>query len=393
MKNLKKICGIFLTLLLTSCTSMNTQGVFERLGNIFEEENGGGKVVEIGETEKEYQVLTSENVKSYLGEIKNRLKRRQRIEVREKKYTYDVLIGEYLVLSLDGETRAKITTFPVNTTPRVKISGNKLYFRTIYKGGYGIDLYNGAYLTRKINIVATSKNNFSESNIYDIILENSAKNNDILKDAVTLYKIYYPNGKNYKKVSYKLLEYGYKRQDKQIINEALNILKSDMKYFDDEQKKILLNSATLTGKRIFVPRSVYMTKNTELKEALARYIKAKDILDKKDKIFMQENFPNFLDEINKKSEIEENIENDNKETIKIINSKVEESKNKIKDYKKELSKQNSKDRKVQIYYNLMNKYVNSGDKAKALRYLSLIKQGAPNSELAKNAERKVMQMK
>lgn len=408
MKNIKikKISSLFLALLLTSCTSINTQRVFDRFDGIFTDKNNE-EVVEINPDVTfdnkivENKILTSDNVDIYLNIVKDRLRANQKVEGDEFQPSYKILVGEYLTLKTNGENTAKIATSPKNTNARVKIVNGKLYFRSIYKGNYAINLYQNNYLTKKINVVVTSKYNFSESNIYDIILENSAKNNKILKNAVTLYKIYYPNGKNHKNVSYELLKYGYTNKDNSIINEALEVLKSDINSFDDSQKNLILKAAALSKKRIFIPEKIYFTADKELQKTLADYIQTKDILDKKDKIFLERNFQSIFNKIStEKQKDDAKINNSEDTSVKnnsflgAIQKKLNlNKKNDIKEPKKALIKEKSGNKKAEIYYNLMEKHVKSGDRIKALRYLSLIKQQDPNSEWAKKAEKLANEVK
>lgn len=409
----KIIISALLASVFISCANLNTVGTEKSndfIKDIFTEntsENTDVKTTE--EVESVDITLTSENVSEYLNEIKNSLKSSEKIVETEVKNNYDIYIGKYLIAPLDNETNVRLTSSPRNSTPRLKVENGNFSFRTIYAGNYGLSVYNGASLTRRINIRAITKYNFSETNIYDIILENSEKNNKTLEDALTLYKMYYPTGANIKRVNYILLKYGYENDNSAITKEAIGVLKSDLNSFNDEEKALIIKAAMKVNSNIFISNSTFNTTNPELKNSLKEYVSKKEILDKKEVRFIENSIKSG--EISPNSEIGgkvdswyQNNTNSTKDTenstiknvaatkqvketfydkaMKTINSDPKAS---IDNFKKSLSRDNLGEKRSEVYYNIANSYLKLGNRVEAMKYITLLKQQYPNSDWMKKA--------
>lgn len=394
------------------CTNLNTvEKSNELIKDIFTENTSENTDIKTTEEVRPVDItLTSENVSEYLDEIKNSLRSSEKIEKTEIKNNYDIYIGKYLIAPLDNETNIRLTSSPRNSTPRLKVENGNFSFRTIYAGNYGLSVYNGTSLTRRINIRAIAKYNFSESNIYDIILENSEKNNKTLEDALTIYKMYYPTGANIKRVNYILLKYGYETNNSAIIKEAIGVLKSDLNSFNDEEKALIIKAAMKVNSNIFIPNSTFNTTNTELKNSLKEYVSKKEILDKKEVRFIENSIKSG--EISADSEISgkvdswyQNNTNSVKDTekattikntaatkqvtetfydkaMKTINSDPKAS---IDNFKKSLSRDNLGEKRSEVYYNIANSYLKLGNRVEAMKYITLLKQQYPNSDWMKKA--------
>lgn len=411
MKNLRKMSILFSLFIFASCASLKNNSL-RGIKDILGIDNEGKETVATERIEnqndfiQEDVVLTNENVEKYLNIVKDRLKRAEKRINKSMDNNYKVLVGEYLVTPLSSGNAAKVVSAPKNTNTRVKVEDGNLIFRTIYRGNYGLSIYEGNNLIRKINVAALTKYNFSESNIYDIIAENSQKNNKTLEDAISLYKIYYPNGTYIRKVNYFLLDYAYKKNDKTIINEALDTLKADIDNFNEEQQIVILKAAKSVNKDIFIPASLYRTKNKELEKELATYIKDKNILDKKDVVFLEkttviENESDRNATLEKISSWYKNngdvskakdLENKNSETkteslydiaIKNMNTNPKIA---IDNFKKSLVTEKNSNRRAETYYNIANSYLKLGNKVEALKYLTLIKQEFVGSDWVKKSE-------
>lgn len=411
MKNLRKISILFSIIIFTSCTNLKNNSLKDirdilGLDNESKENVVTEKTLNKDDFIQEDIVLTNENIEKYLNIVKDRLKKSEKRINKSMENNYKVLVGEYLVTPISNGNVAKITSAPKNTNSRVKVEDGNLIFRTIYRGNYGLSIYEGNNLIRKINVAALTKFNFSESNIYDIIAENSQKNNKTLENAISLYKIYYPNGTYIRKVNYFLLDYAYKKEDKSMINEALDALKADISNFNEEQQLIILKAAKLVNKDIFIPASLYRTSNKELEKELAAYIKDKNILDKKDVVFLEKTSTNESDTdrnitLEKVSSWYKN--NGDVSKAKDLESKNSESKTEslydvamknmnknpkiaIDNFKKSLAVEKNSNKRAEIYYNIANSYLKLGNKVEALKYLTLIKQEFVGSDWVKKSE-------
>ena len=196
MKMLKKISVLFSVIIFVSCTNLKNNNSLKDIRDILGLDNGKNENIETENNEsqndfiQEEVVLTNENVEKYLNIVKDRLKNSEKRINKSMDNNYNVLVGEYLVAPLNDGNSAKVVSAPKNTNTRVKIEDGNLIFRTIYRGNYGLSIYADNNLVRRINISALTKFNFSESNIYDIIAENSQKNNKTLENAISLYIIY-----------------------------------------------------------------------------------------------------------------------------------------------------------------------------------------------------------
>ena len=406
-----KKASILLSLaILTSCSNINSgkttlKDIRDILG---ETESSKETIAEIekDEFEQEEVVLTGETVSKYLDIVKERLKKSEKRINDLETDNYKVFVGEYLITPASNMNSVRVTSSPKNTNSRVRLENGNLIFRTIYRGNYGLSIYQGTNLIKRLNISAVTKYNFSESNIYDIITENSQTKTKILEDAISLYKIYYPNGSNIRRVNYLLLDYAYEIKNNSMINEALEALKSDIISFPDEEKIKIIQAAKSTNKEIFIPDSVYRTANSELQKELSTFIKNKRTLDRKDVVFLEKIAANqgsaektqILERVNawyqnngdvtKSKEIlnqtaETKIENFYDKAIKNMNTNPRLA---IENFKKSLSTERNKNRRAETYYNIANSYLKLGNKVEAQKYLTLIKQEFAGSDWVKRSE-------
>lgn len=410
MSFLKKASILLSLAILTSCSNINSgkttlKDIRDILG---ETESSKETIAEIekDEFEQEEVVLTGETVSKYLDIVKDRLKKSEKRINDLETDNYKVFVGEYLITPASNMNSVRVTSSPKNTNSRARLENGNLIFRTIYRGNYGLSIYQGANLIKRLNISAVTKYNFSESNIYDIITENSQTKTKILEDAISLYKIYYPNGSNIRRVNYLLLDYAYEIKNKSMINEALEALKSDIISFPDEEKIKIIQAAKSINKEIFIPDSVYRTANSELQKELSTFIKNKRTLDRKDVVFLEKIAANqesaektqTLERVNawyqnngdvtKSKEIlnqtaETKIENFYDKAIKNMNTNPRLA---IENFKKSLSTERNKNRRAETYYNIANSYLKLGNKVEAQKYLTLIKQEFAGSDWVKRSE-------
>lgn len=414
MKVLQKLTMLSLLLLMTACTNVpNTlfKDIEGILGKSNDENNAVKEIsqytVEDIDFKQENIILNSENVGVYLEKIKARLKNSEKRIVAETLEMYKVLLGEYLVTPISDGNSVKLTNFPKNTNSRLRLENGSLIFRSIYTGNYTLSIYQNNNLIRKINVEALDKYKFSESNLYDIILENLEKNNKTLEDSITLYKINFPNGKYIKNVNYYLLKYGIKTENKSIINEALDVFKNDILSYTDEEKIEIIKAAKLLKKNIYIPSSLYNTEDTNLLKELGDYLKDKAVLDKKDVLLLEkisetgvlnENL-SVIERINswykrngdisKVREIEEKKSQENKETYFDIAMKNLDINPKIaiENFKKSLLKDKLISKKADTYYNIAASYLKLGNKVEAIKYISLLKQEFSGTDWVKRAEK------
>ena len=357
----------------------------------------------------------NENIKEYLSIVKGNLKGSVKKVEDSVENNYTVGLGETLVFPLDNERAIKLTASPKNTNTKINLSNGKVSFRSVYQGQYVLSTYVDGSLNRKIAIAVIAKYDFSEREVYDVIMQNFESKSKDLENAVTLYKMMFPTGRYAKEVNYLFLKYAYDIKNTSLMSEALAGVKNDFSSYSDSEKATILRVAKLTNKDIFVPSETYKTSDSELKSALQEYVGNKGSLDKNDKVFIEktkketpetantvarEKVRAVLDETvltkvgstsgtspktvkNTTSKNETNGESYYDKAMKNLNSNPRVA---IENFKKSLSTEKIQDKKPEIYYNIASSYAKLGNKVEVTKYLRLLKQEFPNSEWVKRSE-------
>ena len=357
----------------------------------------------------------NENIKEYLSIVKGNLKGSVKKVEDSVENNYTVGLGETLVFPLDNERAIKLTASPKNTNTKINLSNGKVSFRSVYQGQYVLSTYVDGSLNRKIAIAVIAKYDFSEREVYDVIMQNFESKSKDLENAVTLYKMMFPTGRYAKEVNYLFLKYAYDIKNTSLMSEALAGVKNDFSSYSDSEKATILRVAKLTNKDIFVPSETYKTSDSELKSALQEYVGNKGSLDKNDKVFIEkakketpetsntvarEKVRAVLDETvltkvgstsgtspktvkNTTSKTETGGESYYDKAMKNLNSNPRVA---IENFKKSLSNEKIQDKKPEIYYNIASSYAKLGNKVEVTKYLRLLKQEFPNSEWVKRSE-------
>ena len=357
----------------------------------------------------------NENIKEYLSIVKGNLKGSVKKVEDSVKNDYTVGLGETLIFPLDNEKAIKLTASPKNTNTKINLSNGKVSFRSVYQGQYVLSTYVDGSLNRKIAIAVIAKYDFSEREIYDVIMQNFESKSKDLENAVTLYKMMFPTGRYAKEVNYLFLKYAYDIKNTSLMSEALAGVKNDFSSYSDSEKATILRVAKLTNKDIFVPSETYKTSDSELKSALQEYVGNKGSLDKNDKVFIEKTKKETPETANLaardkiKSVIDGTVpvkagslSGTTPKTVKNTTSKTETGgesyydkamKNlnsnprvAIENFKKSLSTEKIQDKKPEIYYNIASSYAKLGNKVEVTKYLRLLKQEFPNSEWVKRSE-------
>ena len=420
---LKKLSVLIVAGILVGCTNIDNLGGKKDSGPI--REIGGEpqipvetKIVEDVPTDDGKVVnkeANNENIKEYLSIVKGNLKGSVKKVEDSVENNYTVGLGETLVFPLDNERAIKLTASPKNTNTKINLSNGKVSFRSVYQGQYVLSTYVDGSLNRKIAIAVIAKYDFSEREIYDVIMQNFESKSKDLENAVTLYKMMFPTGRYAKEVNYLFLKYAYDIKNTSLMSEALAGVKNDFSSYSDSEKATILRVAKLTNKDIFVPSETYKTSDPELKSALQEYVGNKGSLDKNDKVFIEktkketpetantvarEKVRAVLDETvltkvgstsgtspktvkNTTSKTETNGESFYDKAMKNLNSNPRVA---IENFKKSLSTEKIQDKKPEIYYNIASSYAKLGNKVEVTKYLRLLKQEFPNSEWAKRSE-------
>ena len=420
---LKKLSIFIVAGILVGCTNIDNLGGKKDSGPI--REIGGEpqipvetKIVEDVPTDDGKVVnkeANNENIKEYLSIVKENLKGSVKKVEDSVENNYTVGLGETLVFPLDNERAIKLTASPKNTNTKINLSNGKVSFRSVYQGQYVLSTYVDGSLNRKIAIAVIAKYDFSEREVYDVIMQNFESKSKDLENAVTLYKMMFPTGRYAKEVNYLFLKYAYDIKNTSLMSEALAGVKNDFSSYSDSEKATILRVAKLTNKDIFVPSETYKTSDSELKSALQEYVGNKGSLDKNDKVFIEktkketpetantvarEKVRAVLDETvltkvgstsgtspktvkNTTSKTETNGESYYDKAMKNLNSNPRVA---IENFKKSLSTEKIQDKKPEIYYNIASSYAKLGNKVEVTKYLRLLKQEFPNSEWVKRSE-------
>ena len=399
---LKKLLVALIAIILVGCSNLD-----------FNSRKDNGPVREIGmETEIENNKVetiskkaNNENIKEYLSIVKSNLKGSVKKVEDSVKNDYTVGLGETLIFPLDNERAIKLTASPRNTNTKINLSNGKVSFRSVYQGQYVLSTYVDGSLNRKIAIAVTAKYDFSEKEVYDIIMQDSEARSKDLENTVTLYKMMFPAGRYSKEVNYLFLKYAYDTRNSSLMNEALAGVKNEFSSYSDNEKATILKVAKLTNQNIFVPSETYNTSNPELKNALQEYIGNKSSLDKTDKVFIEKTKKELAETANEVmrdkikavidgtistkvgsssgSKTESKGESYYDKAMKNLNSNPRVA---IENFKKSLSTEKIQDKKPEIYYNIASSYAKLGNKVEVTKYLRLLKQEFPNSEWVKRSE-------
>ena len=420
---LKKLSVLIVAGILVGCTNIDNLGGKKDSGPIREiggepQIPGETKIVEDVPTDDGKVVnkeANNENIKEYLSIVKGNLKGSVKKVEDSVENNYTVGLGETLVFPLDNERAIKLTASPKNTNTKINLSNGKVSFRSVYQGQYVLSTYVDGSLNRKIAIAVIAKYDFSEREVYDVIMQNFESKSKDLENAVTLYKMMFPTGRYAKEVNYLFLKYAYDNKNTSLMSEALAGVKNDFSSYSDSEKATILRVAKLTNKDIFVPSETYKTSDSELKSALQEYVGNKGSLDKNDKVFIEktkketpetantvarEKVRAVLDETvltkvgstsgtspktvkNTTSKTETNGESYYDKAMKNLNSNPRVA---IENFKKSLSTEKIQDKKPEIYYNIASSYAKLGNKVEVTKYLRLLKQEFPNSEWVKRSE-------
>ena len=420
---LKKLSVLIVAGILVGCTNIDNLGGKKDSGPIREiggepQIPGETKIVEDVPTDDGKVVnkeANNENIKEYLSIVKGNLKGSVKKVEDSVENNYTVGLGETLVFPLDNERAIKLTASPKNTNTKINLSNGKVSFRSVYQGQYVLSTYVDGSLNRKIAIAVIAKYDFSEREVYDVIMQNFESKSKDLENAVTLYKMMFPTGRYAKEVNYLFLKYAYDIKNTSLMSEALAGVKNDFSSYSDSEKATILRVAKLTNKDIFVPSETYKTSDPELKSALQEYVGNKGSLDKNDKVFIEktkketpetsntvarEKVRAVLDETvltkvgstagtspktvkNTTSKTETGGESYYDKAMKNLNSNPRVA---IENFKKSLSNEKIQDKKPEIYYNIASSYAKLGNKVEVTKYLRLLKQEFPNSEWVKRSE-------
>ena len=420
---LKKLSVLIVAGILVGCTNIDNLGGKKDSGPIREiggepQIPGETKIVEDVPTDDGKVVnkeANNENIKEYLSIVKGNLKGSVKKVEDSVENNYTVGLGETLVFPLDNERAIKLTASPKNTNTKINLSNGKVSFRSVYQGQYVLSTYVDGSLNRKISVAVMAKYDFSEREVYDVIMQNFESKSKDLENAVTLYKMMFPTGRYAKEVNYLFLKYAYDIKNTSLMSEALAGVKNDFSSYSDSEKATILRVAKLTNKDIFVPSETYKTSDSELKSALQEYVGNKGNLDKNDKVFIEKTKKEtpetantvardkvraVLDETvltkvgntsgtspktvkNTTSKNETNGESYYDKAIKNLNSNPRVA---IENFKKSLSTEKIQDKKPEIYYNIASSYAKLGNKVEVTKYLRLLKQEFPNSEWVKRSE-------
>ena len=420
---LKKLSVLIVAGILVGCTNIDNLGGKKDSGPIREiggepQIPGETKIVEDVPTDDGKVVnkeANNENIKEYLSIVKGNLKGSVKKVEDSVENNYTVGLGETLVFPLDNERAIKLTASPKNTNTKINLSNGKVSFRSVYQGQYVLSTYVDGSLNRKIAIAVIAKYDFSEREVYDVIMQNFESKSKDLENAVTLYKMMFPTGRYAKEVNYLFLKYAYDIKNTSLMSEALAGVKNDFSSYSDSEKATILRVAKLTNKDIFVPSETYKTSDTELKSALQEYVGNKGSLDKNDKVFIEKTKKETPETANLaardkiKSVIDGTVpvkagslSGTTPKTVKNTTSKTETGgesyydkamKNlnsnprvAIENFKKSLSTEKIQDKKPEIYYNIASSYAKLGNKVEVTKYLRLLKQEFPNSEWVKRSE-------
>lgn len=405
--NKKSVLTILSLIFLTSCSSLKES--VRDIGNFLNREvNTKTDITDLfKDVEEKPEELISESVSitdsevgEHLSYIRNSVRENKIRTYTHESNKYSVYMGEYLNLMLDGENSAKVVD---RNAPSYKIDvkNNRLSFMSIYRGVFNVQLFSGNEYSKTIRIETVPRYSITESNILNVI-ERNTKNDKILEDAITLYKLHYPKGRNYSHVNYILMKHGYDKRNtssgRSLMLEGFEEVKNYMNHFDDDEIKNILSVASLVKRTIEIPYSKYS--NDYLKEDIKKYILSRpkyednSVNEKYDMAFLERYYKNNEDS---KEEIKALLTSyykrigDNSKLNELENVKTVDTsrykKDDISTYKQMLSKETNFNNKAMLYYKIGREYAKNGNKIQARKYLTIVVQQFKNTQWEKESRK------
>lgn len=227
--------------------------------------------------------------RTQLSEIKDTLRRgdEKQFTLQERDATYEVYVGEFLKLPSAGVERFAVLNRSRDQYDS-KNAGGFYYFRTIYQGPYDIkvDYINGT--SKTIRVLNKMKYRFTEQDIYDIIKNsyNSGRYKDTL-DFIDLSKMAYPQGARGSELNFLMLDLFMNTGNLGDAREKLTEIKRERSLSDRDMVK-LFNSELALNPNYEVEDFYFNSSryNSQLSEALAKYLSEKRNLTSKEAAFM-----------------------------------------------------------------------------------------------------------
>ena len=177
---LKKLSILVVAVILVGCANVDNL-LGKKSGGPIREIGGEPQIP--GETKIENNIVddgkvinkeaNNQNIKEYLSIVKGNLKGSIKKVEDSVENNYTVGLGETLIFPLDNEKAIKLTASPRNTNTKINLSNGKVSFRSVYQGQYILSTYVDGSLNRKIAIAVIAKYDFSEKEVYDVIMQDA----------------------------------------------------------------------------------------------------------------------------------------------------------------------------------------------------------------------------
>lgn len=280
---MKKIVYLYLALVLSSCTSLDS---FK--DSIAGNKETGNSIENIwnnpdNELKTQQIILNTSAPAGILSDISSTLKRGY---VREYNGayngTYEVYVGDYVSIPLGiGEDSYNVLFAPLGTSYDIQLKDGKLFFRGIYRGSYEITLYSSGSFSRKITIHNKLKYEFTEQNNYEVITQNYQSNNlKGLSDSVAVHRIAFPNSFRDKEISFMLIDLAGKDGNTKIIKEEVDFLQKYTKLDENDKLNIINALKNVQDKNFELSSSLLEFDSTaqNLNQEIANLIMAKNNL-------------------------------------------------------------------------------------------------------------------
>lgn len=300
---MKKFAYLYLALLLSSCTSLDSLKGDYNLGG--DKKDG---IESSWNTEKELKtqqiILNASAPAGILADVSNSLKRGYVREYNSNyRSNYEVYVGDYVSIPLGiGEDSYNVFFAPLGTSYEIEIRDGKLFFRGIYQGSYEIMLYSAGSFSRKITIQNRLKYEFTEQNNYEVIVQSYKSGNmKALSDSVAVHRIAFPNSFRDKEISFMLIDLAGKDGNSKIIKEEIDFLQKYTK-LDEYDKLNIVNSLKLIQDKNFEISSALLEFDVSaqnLNQEIAKLIMAKEKPTQNEIIFLEKLYTaNSIPDIN-----------------------------------------------------------------------------------------------
>lgn len=381
-------------LFLTACTSLNLSKPKDLTGEIRDLLIEGSKTTEEKvELEQQKFVLTTENVSQVLASVREEVRKNEKVSLDENAKKVEIYAGK--MASIKGESgirNLKMALSPRRASYSLKAQKNTIAFRSIYQGVYLISWEDFIGNSKQVQIENILKYKFTAEENYAIISRNfQDKNLKKLQDAVSLYQISFPEGKQLRQSMLLLLQLAREKEEKKTVKEALQYWNSLQGFSAREEEQIALAKELLGESKGNVEPELSTVENPD------QYNSFKTLYQSGNRKETLKLYEGAVSDYLSALALNQNF----KETAQLYQSlgnsyfglgKYQESAEAFQKSLASQTKQEKNQKGAELYYKLASAYRKLGNKTEYIKYLNILKQAYPNTLWGRKAQIELMKL-